>query len=71
MTIDSSCEDSSMLTISIIEFGRNYNSSLNVIIPLGPIPYLHFVTRMLYIGKLITVKTTMKDCGSSINGIHK
>ena len=44
-----SCKDSSMLVSSIIEVERNYNSSLNVIMSIGPIPCFHSGTRMLYI----------------------
>ena len=44
-----SCEDSSMLTSSIIDVEMNYNSSLNQIIPLVPIPCFHFDTKMVYI----------------------
>ena len=65
------CQHSSMLTSSIIYVERNYNSSLNVIISLGPIPCFNFVTRMLYIRKLIIKKTKMYDCGWSINGCQK
>ena len=49
ITIAFSCEDSSMLISSIIDVERNYNSSLNVIMSIGPIPCFHFDTRMLYI----------------------
>ena len=49
ITIAFSCKDSPMLIISIIEAEGNSNSSLNVIISIGPITCLHFDTRMLYI----------------------
>ena len=58
ITIASSYEESPMLTSSIIDVERNYNSSLNVIISLGPIPCFHFFTRMLYTRKVIISKTT-------------
>ena len=58
-----SCEDSSMLTSSIIYAEINPNSSLNVILLLGPIPCFHFVTRFSYIWKLIIAKTTISDRG--------
>ena len=44
------CEDNSMWTSSIIDVERNYNSSLNVIISVGPIPYL-IVLPECYISK--------------------
>ena len=44
--IVSSCEDSSMLTSTIIDVEINYNSSLNVIIHLGPIPYFCFLLEL-------------------------
>ena len=47
--IELSCKHLNFLSSSITYFEINYNSSLNVIISLGPIPCLHFVTRMLYI----------------------
>ena len=49
ITIDFSCEDSSMSISSIIDVEKNSNYSLNVIISIGPISCLHFDTRMLYI----------------------
>ena len=60
-----------MLTSSIIDIERNSNSSLNIIISLGPIPCFHYVTKMLYIWKVIISKTKMSDCGWSRNGSHK
>ena len=48
-----SCKDSSSVTSSIIDVEINSNSLLNVIILLGPITFLHFVTRMIYIRKVI------------------
>ena len=53
ITIAFSCEDSSMLTFSIIDVEINFISSLNVIISLGPITCFHFATILLYIRKLI------------------
>ena len=47
--IELSCKHLNFLSSSITYFEINYNSSLNVIISLGPIPCLHFVTRMFYI----------------------
>ena len=41
-----------MLTTSIIDVERNYNSSFNVIMASGHIPCFNFVTRMLYIWKI-------------------
>ena len=49
ITIAYLCEDSLMLTSSIIDAERISNYSLNEIILLVPIPYLHFITRILYI----------------------
>ena len=66
-----SCKDSSMLTISIIDVEINSNSSLNLIISIGHIQCFYFVTRMLYIWKVIIEKTTMSDWGRSRNGSHK
>ena len=43
-----SCKESSMLISSIIEVERNSNSSLNIIMSIGPTPCLHFDTRMYY-----------------------
>ena len=54
--ISSSCEYSSMLTSSISDILRNSNYSLNLIISLGPIPCLHFVTRIIYIWKVMIEK---------------
>ena len=51
ITIEFSWEESSILTSSIIDVERNFNSSLNLIILLGPIICFHFVTIMLYIKK--------------------
>ena len=65
ITIAFSCKKSSMLTSYIIDVERNYNSSLNIIILLGPIPLFHFVTRMLYTIKVIIEKTTISNCGWS------
>ena len=69
--ISFSCKDSSILISYIIDVERNYNSSLNVIISIGPIPCLHFDTIMLYISLVIIAKTTMSDYGWSRNGSHK
>ena len=71
ITIASLCEDSSMLTSSIIDAEIIYNHSLNVILSLGPIKCFHLVTKILYIWKLIIAKTTMSEWGSSRNGSHK
>ena len=71
ITIAFSCEESSMLITSKIEDEINYNSSLNVIVSIGPIPCFHFDNKMLNTRKVITAKTTMSDCGSSRNSIHK
>ena len=71
ITIAFSCEDSSMLTSSIIDVEINYNYLLNAIISLVPIPCFHCVNIMLYIWKLIIEKNTMSDCGWSINGSHE
>ena len=60
-----------MLTISIIDVERDYNYSLNIILSLGPIPCFHFVTRMLYIRKVIISKNKMYDCGWKINVSQK
>ena len=60
-----------MLTISIIDVERDYNYSLNIILSLGPIPCFHFVTRMLYIRKVIISKNKMHDCGWKINVSQK
>ena len=54
--VEFSCEDSSMLISSVIDVERNYNYLLNIITSLGPIPYFHFVTKMLYIWKVIIEK---------------
>ena len=70
-TIAFSCEDSSMLTSSIIHVEINSNSSLSVTISFIPIPWFHFVTIILYIWKVIILKTTMSDCDWSRNGSHK
>ena len=59
--IELSCKHLNFLSSSITYFEINYNSSLNVIISLGPIPCLHFVTRMLYIWKVIIGETLMSD----------
>ena len=45
-----------MLTSYIIDVERNYNNSLNLIISLGTVPCLHFVTIMVYIRKVIIAK---------------
>ena len=71
ITIPSSCEDSSMLTGSIIYVEIIYNYSLNKIISLGPIPCFLYLTIMLYIWKVIIAKSKMPQCGWLINGIHK
>ena len=42
ITIAFSCEDSSILSSSIIEVERNYDSSLNVIMSIGPIACFNF-----------------------------
>ena len=47
---------STMMNSFIIDAEINTNSSLNVTISLGPIPCLKFVTRMLYIRKVISCK---------------
>ena len=60
-----------MLTSSIIDFERNYNSTLYVIISLGTIPGFYFVTIILYMWKVIIANNTMSDWGGSINGSHK
>ena len=49
VTIAFSCEDSSMLTGTIIDVESGYNYSLHVIISLVPITCLHFGTTILYI----------------------
>ena len=49
ITIEFSCEYSSMLTSSIIDVERNHNHSMNIILSLGTIPCIYFVTIMLYI----------------------
>ena len=71
ITIAFLCKHSSMLTSSIIDGERNYNSSMKVIKSLGPIPCFHFVTRMLYIRKVIISKNKMYDCGWKINVSQK
>ena len=50
-----------MLTSSIIDVDREYNSPLNVIISLGPTTCFHFLTIMLYILKVVIAKTTIPD----------
>ena len=45
-----------MLNSYIIAVEINYNSSLNLIISLVPIPCFRFVTRMLYTWKVIIEK---------------
>ena len=65
------CKHSSMLTSYIIDVERNYESLLNVIISLGPIPCFHFLTRTLYIWKVIMKKNTISDCGWSRNSSYK
>ena len=69
-TISFSCKDSSILTSSIIDVERGFNSSLNEIISLVPITHFHFITRMLSMSKVIIEKTIMLYCGWSINGGH-
>ena len=59
--ITSSCEDSSILTISIIDVEISSNFSLNLIISLGPTPHFHFVTRMLYTRKVIIANNRISD----------
>ena len=49
ITINSLCEDLSMLTSSITDVQRISNYYLNEIISLGHIPCLHLVTKILYI----------------------
>ena len=60
-----------MVTSYIIDAERNFNSSFNVTILLGPIPCFHFVAKILYFWKVIIAKTAMSDCGWWINGSHK
>ena len=69
--VESFCKDSSMLTSSISDVEINYNSSLNVIVPLGSIPCFHLFTIMLYIWKVVIEKATISDYGWSRNGCHK
>ena len=49
---------SSRITVTFVS-----NYSLNVIISLAPIPYLHSVTRILYIQEETIGKTTTSDFG--------
>ena len=52
-----------MLVSSIIAIETYTNSSLNLIISLGPISCFHSVTSIIYIQKEIIPRTTTSDCG--------
>ena len=61
ISIASSCEYSSILTSSVIYFEIISNSPSNEVMSLGPILCLHFVTRIVFILKVIIAKTTMSE----------
>ena len=50
------CEDSSMLTIYIIDAERVSNYSFNIIILIVNITCFHFITKILYIWRVIIEK---------------
>ena len=52
-----------MLTSYIIDVEMNYNSSLNIIISLGPIPCFRFVNINVIYLESNYFKTTMSDFG--------
>ena len=70
-SIASSCEDSSILTSSIIDVERISSSSMNVTISFGHIPCFYFVIRILYIWRVIISKTKMSNWSWSRNVSHK
>ena len=71
ITTASSCEESWILTSSIIDIETNSNYSLNVIISIGPITCSHFYIILLYMLKAVITNTTISDWSWSRNGSHK